>query len=159
MISGVEIDMIKNIYETHLQVSDLDRSIEFYQSLGIELVHRVESRKIAFFFVGENRQMLGLWEVPNDRKVNKNHFAFGVELNDLLKANSWLRDRGIEPRGDFGKEAIEPLVLAWMPAASVYFNDPDGNSLELISFLEDEPQILDYVPYLSEWQVMQKKRN
>ncbi|SDN02845.1 hypothetical protein SAMN04487897_101839 [Paenibacillus sp. yr247] len=43
-----------------------------------------------------------------------------------------------------------------MLSASIYFNDPDGNSLELISFLEDEPQILDHVPYLSEWVEMNK---
>jgi len=31
-------------------------------------------------------------------------------------------------------------VLAWMPAASVYFHDPDGNLLEFLSMLPDEPR-------------------
>ncbi len=36
--------------------------------------------------------------------------------------------------------AEEPVVLAWMPAASLYFRDPDGNMLELLSMLPDPPQ-------------------
>jgi hypothetical protein len=28
------------------------------------------------------------------------------------------------------------VVLAWMPAASVYFHDPDGNLLEYITMLD-----------------------
>jgi len=31
-------------------------------------------------------------------------------------------------------------VLAWMPAVSVYFHDPDGNLLELLSMLPDVPR-------------------
>jgi hypothetical protein len=29
----------------------------------------------------------------------------------------------------------EPVVFPWMPAASVYFDDPDGHSLEYIALL------------------------
>ena len=35
---------------------------------------------------------------------------------------------------------IEPVVLAWMPAASLYFRDPDGNLIEFLSMLPDAPQ-------------------
>ena len=34
----------------------------------------------------------------------------------------------------------EPIVLAWMPAAAVYFLDPDGHLLEYIAMLEGEPR-------------------
>jgi lactoylglutathione lyase len=34
----------------------------------------------------------------------------------------------------------EPSVLAWIPAASVYFNDPDGHLLEYIAMLPQDPQ-------------------
>jgi len=38
-----------------------------------------------------------------------------------------------------------------MPAASVYFRDPDGNMLEYISMLEKEPRPeLGIIPW-SEW--------
>lgn len=39
--------MIQGLYEAHLPVSDLDRSIEFYKNLGLELAHRSEN--LAFF--------------------------------------------------------------------------------------------------------------
>lgn len=32
------------------------------------------------------------------------------------------------------------MVLAWMPAASLYFRDPDGNLLEFLSMLPEAPQ-------------------
>jgi lactoylglutathione lyase len=45
----------------------------------------------------------------------------------------------------------EPVVLAWMPAASVYFHDPDGNQLEFISMLSEDPRPeLGVVPW-SRW--------
>jgi lactoylglutathione lyase len=37
-----------------------------------------------------------------------------------------LKDRGIA--------VSEPVYHAWMKAVSVYFNDPDGHSLELLAF-------------------------
>lgn len=39
--------MIKGIYEAHLPVKDLDRSIEFYRELELKLAWR--SSKTAFF--------------------------------------------------------------------------------------------------------------
>ena len=33
-------------------------------------------------------------------------------------------------------------MLAWMPAASLYFHDPDGNLLECLSMLPDPPEPL-----------------
>ena len=45
----------------------------------------------------------------------------------------------------------EPIVHGWMPAAAVFFRDPDGHLLELIAELE-EPARPDavYQP-LSQW--------
>jgi lactoylglutathione lyase len=31
------------------------------------------------------------------------------------------------------------VVLAWMPAVAVYFQDPDGNLLEFLSMLDEPP--------------------
>jgi lactoylglutathione lyase len=65
--------------------------------------------------------------------------AFRVQLDDLLNAAGRLRAAGIEPRDFSGNPTSEPVVLAWMPAASVYFNDPDGNLLEFLAMLPDAP--------------------
>lgn len=40
--------MIKGLYEAHLPVSDLKKSVLFYKELGLELDHIVDD-KIAFF--------------------------------------------------------------------------------------------------------------
>ena len=32
------------------------------------------------------------------------------------------------------------MVFAWMPAVSIYFDDPDGHLLELIAMLPGEAQ-------------------
>jgi lactoylglutathione lyase len=143
--------MIQNLYETHLQVKDLQASIEFYEKLGLELSLFISDRKVAFFYIGKDRQLLGIWEVPPGVEVSKRHFAFGTDLNNLLKAVEWLKERGIQPIKSFGKEPIEPIVHTWMPAAAVYFNDPDGNELEFISWLQGAPNDIGFVPYLSEW--------
>jgi len=38
-----------------------------------------------------------------------------------------------------GEPTGEPVVIGWMPAASLYFRDPDGNLLELLAMLPDSP--------------------
>ncbi|MFC3798906.1 VOC family protein [Cohnella sp. GCM10012308] len=148
--------MIKNLYETHLQVTDLNASIAFYKKLGLELALVMEERKGAFFYIGKERQLLGIWEVPQGSEVSKRHFAFGTDLDLLKDAIDWLRERGIEPKKALGKEPIEPVVHAWMPAAAVYFDDPDGNELEFIAWLPAEPKQMEHAVYLSEWNEMMK---
>lgn len=56
--------MIKGLYETHVQVSDLKKSVQFYTLvLGLKLAHYDENRPIAFLWIGEDKKaMLGLWE-------------------------------------------------------------------------------------------------
>ncbi|MDX8366013.1 VOC family protein [Cytobacillus sp. IB215665] len=150
--------MIQSIYETHLQVKDLDQSIAFFEKLGLQLAHRIRERKCAFFFIGNKEQMLGLWEVPAGQEITKRHFAFGVQLAKLKTSIEWLDNRDIKLAEDFfGREPIEPIVFTWMPAASVYFYDPDGNSLEFISLLEGDPLDLSDMLYLSEWDELKKK--
>ena len=50
-----------------------------------------------------------------------------------------------------GLPTEEPVVLAWMPAASVYFRDPDNNLLEFITMLTDPPRPDLGVLSWSEW--------
>jgi len=148
--------MIKNLYETHLQVKDLTTSIAFFEKLGLERALVISERKIAFFYIGKGKQLLGIREVPTGVEVSIRHFAFGIDVCDLMEATGWLKERGIQPLNSVGKEAVEPVVHTWMPAAAVYFNDPDGNELEFICWLEGEPQDIGYVPYLSEWNELNK---
>jgi lactoylglutathione lyase len=56
---------VRGLFETHLTVSNLERSIDFYHNiLGLELVLQVSERNAAFFWIGDSRHsMLGLWSL------------------------------------------------------------------------------------------------
>ncbi|MCW3474536.1 VOC family protein [Limobrevibacterium gyesilva] len=148
---------IRGLFETHLTVADLDRSIAFYRDvLGLELAHVIPARHAAFLWIGGPGQaMLGLWCIHSSPMRQRLHTAFRVDLKDMVAAVERLRAAGIEPREIGGARIEEPVVLAWMPAASVYFDDPDGHSLEFICMLPDDPRPdLGTVP-LSMWRAAQ----
>jgi catechol 2,3-dioxygenase-like lactoylglutathione lyase family enzyme len=133
---------IRGLFEAHLTVSDLDRSIRFYRDvLGLPLAHRIPARQVAFFWVpSPDQAMLGLWSIGTSPLRLRLHIAFQVELAQVFESVAALRRAGLAPRSGDGTEINEPIVLSWMPAASVYFDDPDGHSLEFISMLDETPR-------------------
>ena len=134
---------VLGLYESHLTVADLDRSIAFYRDVvGLELAYVVPSGNAAFFWVGgRERSMLGLWRIHSSPVRLRLHIAFATELEQVKKSVAVLRSKGIVPRsGGGGPELDEPSVFPWMPAASVYFDDPDGHSLEYIAVLPNSPR-------------------
>ena len=68
------------------------------------------------------------------------HVAFRVALSDLHDAPARLQKAGVQPRDLADLPTDEPVVLAWMPAAAVYFRDPDNNLLEFITMLPHPPR-------------------
>jgi lactoylglutathione lyase len=134
---------IRGLFEAHLTVSDLDRSIAFYRDiLGLPLAHRIPARNVAFFWVpSSDRGMLGLWSIGTSPLRMHLHIAFAVDLPNVFESVAALRRAGLTPRsGGVGAPINEPVVLSWMPAASVYFDDPDGHSLEFICMLDETPR-------------------
>jgi len=132
--------MIKGIYETHINVENLERSIDFYKNiLGLEQCYYPDTRRIAFFWVGKPQEyMLGLWEKPK-KEVVKMHFAFRCDKEDILnKSIDFLESKKLKPYNFFKDDRRIPLVFAWMPALAIYFDDPDGHCLEFISILDGE---------------------
>lgn len=132
---------ITGLFETHLAVTDLNRSVAFYRdTVGLPLAYTQPERGVAFLWIGApGRAMLGLWQSNPVLRLHL-HLAFSVPLDDLLAAPANLRQAGVIPRGFGGAGDDEPLVYGWMPAGAVFFADPDGHSLEFISMLPNPPR-------------------
>lgn len=130
---------LKRIGHVLLQVSSLQTAIEFYRDLlRFELVEENSSghQKMAFLSLGESGHNLDLIEVGEGElvdvgKSSLGHLAFEVDdFNALQKAYFHLTDAGIGILA-----AIDHLTQQ-----SIYFQDPDGNTLEIYN---EEPNALE----------------
>jgi lactoylglutathione lyase len=145
------------LYEAHLPVANTETAKDFYATvLGLPFAYRDPTRDIIFLWAGSKEQgMIGLWGPstaygPKNGIVRKCHLAFAVSLDQLLAAIKKLNECGIETFGFGGHLTHEPTVIGWMPSAQIYFRDPDGHSLELISILPDVPNP-NFIGTYSEW--------
>jgi lactoylglutathione lyase len=144
---------IQGLFETHITVIDLDRAVGFYRDvLKLPLARHLPERGVTFFWIGERgKAMLGLWQSGSGPMKMNLHFAFRVTLDAVLVSVEELRKAGVTPLDFDGHPTSEPVVLGWMPAVAVYFEDPDGNTLEFLSMLEGPPRPeIGVLPY-SEW--------
>ena len=133
---------VDRLFEAHLTVANLDASTAFYRDrVGLELAHLVPARQAAFFWVGSRgTTMLGLWAAGSAPQKTTTHVAFVARRDDVVAAPRALQSAGITPLDFDGRLTDEPVVLAWMPAASIYFHDPDGHLLEYIAMLPEDPR-------------------
>ena len=148
-------ELIKGLYEAHLPVRKLEVSIEFYQKLGLEFAWRDE--ETAFFWIEKGQSWLGLWEgkeyqTPYHPSVR--HIAFRVTYEDLQKSLKWLESIQVTATPFGSRTSIEPFIRPHQGNASVYFDDPDGNSLELMCFVEVPNKLKSITDKLSfeEWE-------
>ena len=151
---------ITGLFETHLQVKNLERSMKFYEKiLGLELGMKEQVRRVAFYWIGgQGKTALGLWENPpwvsegnTGGQIITQHFAFEIDLADLGRAVAGMKQRGIELRNFFGQATDVPSVFGWFPVASIYFNDPDGHLLEFLAKLPGKSRPEIGVVSLDEW--------
>ena len=113
---------IRGVYEVAIKVRDLAKAEPFYRDiLGLEEGLRDERRNWLFLRAGGHAGMIVLQEDKGEWPSQ--HFAFTVDEAEIDRAAAALRDRGVAVDG--------PVYHEWMPAKSVYFEDPDGHALEL----------------------------
>lgn len=144
---------VDRLFEAHLTVANLDVSMAFYRDrVGLELAHVIPARQVAFFWIGSRgNAMLGLWGAGSAPQKTTTHIAFAATLDDVLAAPWRLRSAGITALGFDEHPTNEPVVLAWMPAVSVYFHDPDGHLLEYIAMLPEDARPDQGVVTWREW--------
>lgn len=146
--------MMLGLFETHIDVADLDRACRFYgDTLGLEQGRFDPARRVAFYWIGPRGEaMLGLWEKPA-AQIQPQHFAFRASIEDVLdRAVPFLQERNLTPRNFLNDGTERPMVFGWMPALALYFRDPDGHSLEFIAMLPDPPRPEVNVVSWEEWQ-------
>ncbi|MEN8143736.1 MAG: VOC family protein [Gemmatimonadota bacterium] len=149
----------RGIYEVHLPVTDVGRSVDFYERLGFQLGYgsRDDPGALLLYKGGDARWMLGLFrvDVVSHRHPAESHVALRVAEEDVDGMIPYLRELGIEPVHPAGAPIQgpmeEPIVHGWMPAAAVFFRDPDGHLLELIAELTVPPRPEAVFQPLSEW--------
>ena len=128
---------VSGILETALYVADLPAAAAFYRRVFGFPVLLESDRLIALDVAG--RSVLLLFQsgatgepfetpggvIPAHTGGGVTHFAFAVEDRDIDPWRERLKAEGV---------AVESVVTWPRGARSVYFRDPDGTLLELISY-------------------------
>ena len=123
---------IVNLVETGVYVDDLGRAEAFYRDvLGLDLIGREPGRHV-FFRVGRDDVLLLFRaegtsrgdHLPAHGAVGPGHFALGVPAGSLDDWRRHLQGHGVV----IEREADWPRG-----GRSLYFRDPAGNSVELIT--------------------------
>jgi catechol 2,3-dioxygenase-like lactoylglutathione lyase family enzyme len=124
------------IAETVLYVDDLDRAVGFYTGLfGAPVLRRDErfcalgiaEEQVLLLFVrgvSKNPSHVEGGMIPAHDGSGPLHIAFGIQAGDLQRWESFLPERGIE---------VESRVTWPGGAISLYFRDPDGHAVELVT--------------------------
>ena len=118
------------ILESSLYVSDVPRSVRFYQeTLGFTVIREFGERGCAMH--AGPRQVLLLFKKGASRTISSPHdgdgelhLAFAIAATELAPWESWLQERGI---------AIEEKRTWEEGGHSLYFRDPDRHLIELVT--------------------------
>jgi catechol 2,3-dioxygenase-like lactoylglutathione lyase family enzyme len=123
---------IKAVIETAIYVDDLDKAEDFYQTiLGLPVMGKEPGRHV-FFQVGEASILLAFLaeatlkgdHLPPHGTTGPGHFALGIEADSFTAWRKLLQDHRI---------IIEKEVEWPRGGKSIYFRDPAGNSVELVT--------------------------
>ena len=123
---------VNGILETSLYVQNVAQSLEFYQRvLGFELIDASDEKitdqtRLCALRAGD-RDVLLLFKrggTPDTDATGSIHVAFGIARSGLTAWEQWLRREGV---------AIERRKTWKYGAQALYFRDPDGHLLEVVT--------------------------
>ncbi len=136
---GTPNKTIKALGEIALRVTDLDALQKFYEeTIGLELMKRFPDA--AFFRIAEgfggHTQVLALFDRfaeegyrgLSTEKSTLDHLAFEIPLADFAAEKQRLEQLGLR---------VETAEHAWVHWRSLYVKDPEGNTVELVSYDEN----------------------
>jgi catechol 2,3-dioxygenase-like lactoylglutathione lyase family enzyme len=123
---------IQSVVETAIYAADLGAAEQFYTTvLGLRVIGRETGRHV-FFHVGAANVLLvfnadatlGGERLPAHGTRGSGHFALGVPTESLAAWRAHLVAKGV---------VIEKEVTWPLGGRSIYFRDPAGNSVELVT--------------------------
>lgn len=123
---------ILSVVETAIYADDLDAAEDFYQRvLGLNVIAREQDRHV-FFQVGASNVLLAFnpittltgGKLPPHGATGPGHFALGIELKSLDDWRQHLQTHDVR---------VEAEVEWPAGGRSIYFRDPAGNSVELVT--------------------------
>jgi catechol 2,3-dioxygenase-like lactoylglutathione lyase family enzyme len=123
---------IKAVVETAIYVDDLEAAETFYGTvLGLRVMGQEPGRHV-FFQVGEGSVLLVFRaeatlkgdQLPPHGASGPGHFALGIEAEAFNPWRKFLQGHGV---------AVEKEVEWPKGGKSLYFRDPAGNSVELVT--------------------------
>jgi catechol-2,3-dioxygenase len=122
---------VNGILETSLSVESAARSAAFYgRVFGFDLLEPGErlndETRLCPMRAGD-RSVLLLFKkdaTPDTNAAGAIHIAFGIARTDLAAWESWLAEQGI---------AVESRKTWKYGAEALYFRDPDGHLLEVVT--------------------------
>jgi len=117
---------VERIDHVVLRVSDLDRMVRFYeQALGFNVERTLDRLKLVQLRAGASLLDLVARERPAAGVGNMDHLCFRIEPFDRAAILARLAPLGVkvgETVARYGAEGTGP---------SIYFDDPEGNQIEL----------------------------
>jgi catechol 2,3-dioxygenase-like lactoylglutathione lyase family enzyme len=116
------------ILESSLYVSDLARSVQFYENIfGFRVISDFGERGCAL--EAGNRQVLLLFKKGASRAITaphdgdgELHLAFAIRAEELAVWEAWLAENGIP---------VEEKTAWKLGGTSLYFRDPDRHLIEV----------------------------
>ena len=133
---------IRGLGEVSIRVNDLAAMCAFYEDVvGLKVLRREESyvffeiaegygghsQNLALFDAGERTFLQRKSETLSSNQSTLHHIALNIDLEDYESELTRLQGLGLDVRS---------TEHPWLQVRSLYFHDPEGNTLEFVCYDE-----------------------